>query len=174
MKDNKILLIKPPDRYLENEFVYQQLGPHYLQSFLMQYEIPSDILVLYEDVTSRENRRNGSTESPSTRDLNMLMIDSNGRSFDQPFDHEILGSYAIIGMSVMSPQAPDAYLIIELINRIYPSITTVIGGSHPRYYLDQVTSLSPTFAFDFVVPQDGWAPMLQNTLPNKVRTYPYH
>ena len=87
MKDTKILLIKPPDRYLENEFVYQQLGPHYLQSFLMQYEIPSDILVLYEDVTSRENRRNGSTESPSTRDLNMLMIDSNGRSFEQPFDH---------------------------------------------------------------------------------------
>ena len=161
MKDNKILLIKPPDRYLENEFVYQQLGPHYLQSFLMQYEIPSDILVLYEDVTSRENRINGSTESPSTLDLNMLMIDSNGRSFEQPFDHEILGSYDIIGMSVMSPQAPDAYLIIELINRIYPLITTVIGGSHPRYYLDQVTSLSPTFAFDFIVPQDGWAPMLQ-------------
>ena len=108
MKDNKILLIKPPDRCLENEFVYQQLGPHYLQSFLMQYEIPSDILVLYEDVTARENRINGSTESPSTLDLNMLMIDSNGRSFEQPFDHEILGSYDIIGMSVMSPQAPDA------------------------------------------------------------------
>ena len=89
------------------------------------------------------------------------MIESNGRSFEQPFDHEIFGNYDIIGMSVMSPQAPDAYLLIELINRIYPLITTVIGGSHPRYYLDQVTSLSSTFAFDFVVPQDGWAPMLQ-------------
>ena len=77
MKDNNILLIKPPDRYLENEFVYQQLGPHYLQSFLMQYEIPSDILVLYEDVTSRENRRNGSTESfPIYGDI---VIESNSK-----------------------------------------------------------------------------------------------
>ena len=45
-RKNKILFVKPPDRFLEDEFVYQQLGPHYLQSFLKQYEIPSDILVL--------------------------------------------------------------------------------------------------------------------------------
>ena len=31
---NKILFVKPPDRFLEDEFVYQQLGPHYLQSLL--------------------------------------------------------------------------------------------------------------------------------------------
>ena len=33
-QENKILFVKPPDRFLEDEFVYQQLGPHYLQSFL--------------------------------------------------------------------------------------------------------------------------------------------
>ena len=48
LSENKILFVKPPDRFLEDEFVYQQLGPHYLQSFLKQYEITSDILVFYE------------------------------------------------------------------------------------------------------------------------------
>ena len=59
----------------------------------------------------------------------------------------------------MSPQATDAYLISQLINSLYPQITTVIGGSHPRYYQKQVESLPNSMAFDFIVPQDGWVPI---------------
>ena len=55
----KILFVKPPDRFLEDEFVYQQLGPHYLQSFLKQFEITSDILVLYEQSEVRKKRETG-------------------------------------------------------------------------------------------------------------------
>ena len=62
-------------------------------------------------------------------------------------------------MSVMSPQAPDAYLVSALLNKLYPNITTVIGGSHPRYYRQQVENLPSDIAFDFIVPQDGWLPM---------------
>jgi len=168
MKCKKILFVKPPDRYLEDEFVYQQLGPHYLQSFLAQCEIPSDILVLYERSTARENRLIGLVENPSISDLNMLYLDSDGRSLDESFDHAIFSNYDIIGMSVMSPQAPDAYMLVELINHTYPEITTVIGGSHPRYYRDQVESLPPPLAFDFIVPQDGWVPMF-NIATDKVK-----
>ena len=59
MKKNRILFVKPPDRFLEDEFVYQQLGPHYLQSFLEKYEILSDILVLYEQSDVRNKREAG-------------------------------------------------------------------------------------------------------------------
>ena len=47
--EKKTLFIKPPDIFLENEFVYPQLGPHYLQSYLQEKGIESDILVLYMD-----------------------------------------------------------------------------------------------------------------------------
>ena len=57
----------------------------------------------------------------------------------------------------MTPQAPDAYLLNENIRKAYPHITTVIGGSHARYYQDQVEMLPPNLSFDFIVPQDGWS-----------------
>jgi radical SAM superfamily enzyme YgiQ (UPF0313 family) len=161
MGNSRILFVKPPDRYLDDEFVYQQLGPHYLQSYLEQYGISSDILVLYENRVSRKSRENGETLIPSESDLDMLWLSSDGGVIDAPFDHNIFGNYEIVGLSVMSPQAPDAYLITEILNRVYPGITTVIGGSHPRYYLDQVKSLPLPLAFDFVVPQDGWRPMYE-------------
>ena len=53
---HRLLFIKPPDRFLENEFVYQQLGPHYLQSFLLENGIESDLLVLYERPEARKAR----------------------------------------------------------------------------------------------------------------------
>ena len=158
-KKNKVLFVKPPDRFLENEFVYQQLGPHYLQSFLEQYEIIADILVLYEQPEVRNERELGIIDKLSLDQLNMLFLEGDGNTTDTLFDHSILNNYDIIGMSVMSPQAPDAYLLNELINELYPHITTVIGGSHPRYYQKQVEALPETKAFDFIVPQDGWDPM---------------
>jgi len=158
-RKNKILFVKPPDRFLENEFVYQQLGPHYLQSFLKQYEIPSDILVLYEQSDVRNKRESGEINKISLDDLNMLFLGADGNSKDAAFDSTIFQNYDIVALSVMSPQATDAYLISQLINSLYPQITTVIGGSHPRYYQKQVEALPESMAFDFVVPQDGWVPI---------------
>ena len=158
-KKNKVLFVKPPDRFLENEFVYQQLGPHYLQSFLKQYEIIADILVLYEQPGVRNERELGIIDKISLDQLNMLFLGEDGRCDDYTFDHSILNNYDIIGMSVMSPQAQDAYLLNELINELFPKMTTVIGGSHPRYYQEQVKALPKSMAFDFIVPQDGWGPI---------------
>jgi radical SAM superfamily enzyme YgiQ (UPF0313 family) len=156
---NKILFVKPPDRFLEDEFVYQQLGPHYLQSFLEKYEIFSDIIVLYEQLELRKKREAGEIKELSLEHLNMLFLGADGKSQDKLFDNSILQDYDIVALSVMSPQASDAYLISQLINKLYPHITTVIGGSHPRYYQAQVESLPESKAFDFIVPQDGWGPM---------------
>ena len=141
---HRVLFVKPPDRFLENEFVYQQLGPHYLQSFLQVHGIESDLLVLYERPSIREDRESGILAAPSLDDLNMLFLGADGRTVDDVFDVKIIGDYNIIGLSVMSPQAPDAYLLNKTIKRLYPEITTVIGGSHPRYYQDQVVAVSYT------------------------------
>ena len=161
MKQRHILLVKPPDRFLEDEFVYQQLGPHYLQSFLSQHGIASDILVLYERSDARRARVDSSKEELSLDDLNMLSLSADGKSSDIGFDSTLFENYDVVAMSVMTPQAPDAYLLNNLISREYPDITTVIGGSHPRYYQKQVEALPPNVSFDFIVPQDGWNPMLQ-------------
>lgn len=158
---NGILFVKPPDRFLEDEFVYQQLGPHYLQSFLEQHGISSDILVLYEQPQIRKKRETGEIDELLLDQLNMLFLGADGNHLDTVFDHALLENYNIVGMSVMSPQASDAYLLSELINKCYPHITTVIGGSHPRYYQEQVKTLPESVAFDFIVPQDGWGPMYQ-------------
>ena len=153
--------MKPPDRFQENEFVYQQLGPHFLQSYLEKFGILSDILVLYETEEVRSLRGKGEINEMTLDVLSMLFLSADGKSKDMPFDRSIFQGYDIIGFSVMSPQASDAYLIIQMINKLYPQITTVIGGSHPRYYRTQVESLPESMAFDFIVPQDGWIPMLK-------------
>ena len=156
-KSPKILFIKPPDRFLENEFVYHQLGIHYLQSFLDNFGIQSDILILYERIEERKKKE--TIVKLSLNQLNMLFIGADGKSFDRAFHHSVIENYDIVGMSVMTPQASDAYLLNGLINKFYPHITTVIGGSHPRYYQDQVKVLPEPLSFDFIVPYDGWIPM---------------
>jgi len=158
---HRILFVKPPDRFLDNEFVYQQLGPHYLQSFLAQHGIGSDLAVLYERTEVRESRTSNPCRKSDLEDLNVLLIRDDGRSDDQHFDISIFSEYDIVAMSVMTPQAPDAYLLNQQIKQARPSTVTVIGGSHPRYYEDQVTNLPEEIRFSFVVPQDGWNPMLQ-------------
>ena len=161
MRNNQLLLVKPPDRFLEDEFVYQQLGPNYLHSFLESHNISSDILVLYERSEIRQLRLEEPTKRLSLDDLNMLLVKDDGNSSDIPFDIELFGNYGVVAMSVMTPQAPDAYLLNNAIRTKYPEITSVIGGSHPRYYENQVKTLPQDTSFDFIVPQDGWDPILQ-------------
>ena len=159
MRHRRIVFVKPPDRFLENEFVFQQLGPHYLQSYLELYDIPSDLVVLYERLEVRQQRISGDPIQLSLDDLNMLVINHDGTSADTCFDSHFFASYDVVAMSVMTPQASDAYMLNQLIRKRWPSITTVIGGSHARYYQDKVLTLPQDTAFDFIVPQDGWNPM---------------
>ena len=161
MRNNGLLLVKPPDRFLEDEFVYQQLGPNYLHSFLKSHNIPSDILVLYERSDARQLRLDEPKQRLSLDSLNMLLLTDDGNSSDTPFDIEMFGNYDVVATSVMTPQAPDAYLLNNAIRNRYPQITSVIGGSHPRYYETQVKTLPQDTSFDFIVPQDGWDPILQ-------------
>lgn len=157
-KENKVLFVKPPDRFLENEFTYQQLGAHYLQSFLAEKGIQSDQLVLYEPSEVRKQRELGELTEINLEQLRMLFV-GESEHYDKPFDKKIFENYTTIGLSVMTPQAPDAYLLSKLLNKEYPNLTTIIGGSHPRYYFGSVANLPEEIAFDFVVPQDGWIPM---------------
>jgi len=152
----KTLFVKPPDRFLDDEFVYQQLGPHYLQSYLSSNGFDSDLLVLYQ-----KTFRIVPSMEPSLADLYMLAVFPGGDTYEGKFDIRFFEGYDIVGFSVMTPQAPDAYLLNTALKREYPHITTVIGGSHPRYYQAQVESLPEANRFDFIVPQDGWRPMLQ-------------
>ena len=155
----KILFLKPPDRFLEDEFVYQQLGPHYLQSFLNTENIDSDLAILFEkNRLNKDKTINVGQETLS--DLSILLTKSDGNSYEKDFTIEMLSDYDVIAMSVMTPQAPDAYRLSLEINKKYPHITTVIGGSHARYYMKSVCSLTNNIAFDFIIPHDGWKPML--------------
>ena len=87
---HRVLFVKPPDRFLENEFVYQQLGPHYLQSFLQVHGIESDLLVLYERLSIRKERASGILAALSLDDLNMLFLGADGRLLDDVFDARIV------------------------------------------------------------------------------------
>ena len=169
MKEQRILFVKPPDRFLDNEFVYQQLGPHYLQSFLASKGLASDLLVMYENSSIRTARLDGLVEVTDLSLLNCLFVGADGAHSDNAFDLELFASYDIVAMSVMTPQAPDAYQLNRLIRKHYPHVTTVIGGSHPRYYQDAVTSLPTDTAFDFIVPFDGWQPIFDIASGTRLR-----
>ena len=160
-KPKRVLFVKPPDRFLENEFVYQQLGPHYLQSYLTKHSIESDILVLHRVRNHNTDPASSFSSSTKLSDLTMLWIKQDGATVESSFDEFLFEIYDVVGMSVMTPQAPDAYLLNQFLKKRYPHIITVIGGSHPRYYQKQVCDLPSNIAFDFVVPQDGWSPILK-------------
>jgi len=158
-KKHKVVFVKPPDRFLEEEFVYLQLGPNYLDSYLRERGFAPEHVILYEPKDVRDARTNNQLEEVNLEQLRMLHIDQEGETRDIPFDKAIFANFDIIGASVMSPQAPDAYLLSALWNTEFKHATTVIGGSHPRYYRDQVKALEERLAFDFIVPEDGWKPM---------------
>ncbi len=166
----RILFVKPPDRFLEDEFVYQQLGPNYLQSFLAEHGAPSDLAIFYQSEEARTERSTNPKRPLLLEDLKALLIRSDGTSSDEIFDEKIFLDYEVIAMSVMTPQAPDAYLLNKKIKQLHPGITTVIGGSHPRYYQDQVVALPSELSFDFIVPQNGWQPILDITIGKAEKT----
>ena len=166
----RTLFVKPPDPFLEDEFVYQQLAPHYLQSWLEVHGYPSALLVLYVRA-----RADGSRVSPKRlADCHMLFIEDGEVLLDQPFDSAVFADFDLIAQSVMTPQAEYARWITATVRREQPRARVMIGGSHARYYLEQVIGERGLAACDYVVPHDGWQPLLdvlEAGLPDRGRSH---
>lgn len=152
----RTLFVKPPDPFLQDEFVYQQLAPHYLQAWLTQHDYPSALLVLYQ-----KPRADGSRPTPRRLgDFHMLLIEHGELVLDQPFDGVVLADFDLIALSVMTPQAEYARWLTACARREAPRARVMIGGSHARYYLEEVVNETGVEACDYVVPHDGWRPLL--------------
>ena len=164
----RTLFVKPPDPYLQDEFVYQQLAPHYLQSWLAVHGFASAQLVLYVRA-----RADGSRPLPKRlADCHMLLVEDGEPVLDQPFDSAVFADFDLVAQSVMTPQAEYARWVTATVHREYPRARVMIGGSHARYYLEQVVGDRGLQACDYVVPQDGWQPilaMLNEGLPDRGR-----
>ena len=166
----RTLFVKPPDPYLQDEFVYQQLAPHYLQSWLAVHGFASAQLVLYVRA-----RADGSRPHPQRlADCHMLLVEDGEPVLDQPFDSAVFADFDLVAQSVMTPQAEYARWVTATVHREYPRARVMIGGSHARYYLEQVVGDRGLQACDYVVPQDGWQPilaMLNEGLPDRGRSH---
>ena len=153
----RTLFVKPPDPFLQDEFVYQQLAPHYLQAWLDTHGYSSALLVLYI-----RPRADGSRPSPRRlADCHMLLIEDGELVVDQAFDSSVFAGFDVIAQSVMTPQAEFSSWITATVRREYPRTRVMIGGSHARYYLEQVVAQTGLEACDYVVPHDGWQPLLE-------------
>lgn len=153
----RTLFVKPPDPFLENEFVYQQLAPHYLQSWLNVHGYASAQLVLYVRA-----RADGTRPVPTRlADCHMLLVEDGQPLLDAPFDSAVFADFDLIAQSVMTPQAEYARWVTAAVRREQPHARVMIGGSHARYYLEQVVNERGAAACDYVVPHDGWQPLLE-------------
>ena len=166
----RTLFVKPPDPFLQDEFVYQQLAPHYLQAWLDAHDYASALLVLYI-----RPRADGSRPAPQRlADCHMLLIAEGERVVDAAFDSSVFAGFDLIAQSVMTPQAEFSRWITATVRREYPRARVMIGGSHARYYLEQVVAEAALYACDYVVPHDGWQPLLEVLeagLPDRGRSH---
>lgn len=153
----RTLFVKPPDPFLQEEFVYQQLAPHYLQAWLDAHGHPSDLLVLYVPTGADGERRLPS----ALGDCHMILVRDGRIEREGPFEDAVLAPYGLIALSVMTPQAEYAGWVAAAARREARGCRLMIGGSHARYYLDQVLALPHPDAYDYVVPHDGWQPVLE-------------
>lgn len=152
----RTLFVKPPDPFLQEEFVYQQLAPHYLQAWLDAHGYPSSILVMYV-----QNQTDGKRRAPRTlADCHMILVEDGRVVCDRAFDPGVFVDFELVALSVMTPQAEYAGWITECVRREAPRARVMMGGSHARYYVDQVVALHGDSACDYVVPHDGWQPLL--------------
>lgn len=73
---------------------------------------------------------------------------------DEPetFPIEKIENYDIIGYSCTTPQSKSAINHCKMIKKIFPDKKTVIGGSHAKYYHEELLKNSP---FDFIILGDG-------------------
>lgn len=165
----RTLLVKPPDPFLQAEFVYQQLAPHYLESWLAAHGYPATLVVMYiaPDALGRRS------EPRTLADCHMIVVEDGAVVTDGPFDSAIFDDIDLLALSVMTPQAEYAGWLTAAARKARPGIKVMMGGSHARYYLDQVVTLTGDEACDYVVPHDGWQPlldMLEAGLPDGPRS----
>lgn len=152
----RTLFVKPPDPFLQEEFAYQQLAPHYLQAWLNQHGFESDVLVLYVPSAAEGTR----PEPRSLADCHMLLSRGEQVVADRPFDAQVFADYQLAALSVMTPQAEYGNWLTRCARAANPAIKVMLGGSHARYYLDEVVKQTGEIGFDYIVPQDGWQPIL--------------
>lgn len=152
----RTLFIKPPDPFLQEEFVYQQLAPHYLQAWLDVHDYSSALLVLYVP-TAEDGKR---CDPQTLDDCNMIVVEAGEVVAEGHFDAAALMGYDLVAMLVMTPQAEYAGWVTRAVRVENPRAKVMIGGSHARYYVDEVVKLSGLDAYDYVVPHDGWQPLL--------------
>jgi radical SAM superfamily enzyme YgiQ (UPF0313 family) len=152
----RTLFVKPPDPFLQEEFVYQQLAPHYLQAWLDVHGYPSALMVLY--VPTAEDGKRG--DPRTLDDCNMIVVEEGEVVAEGRFDATALTGFDLVAMSVMTPQAEYAGWVTRAVRVENPCAKVMIGGSHARYYVDEVVKLSGVDAYDYVVPHDGWQPLL--------------
>jgi radical SAM superfamily enzyme YgiQ (UPF0313 family) len=152
----RTLFIKPPDPFLCDEFVYQQLAPHYLQAFIARHGYQADVLVFYLPPAARALK----VVPSSLADFHMLLIGSGQPCRERPFDAGVFADYDLFALSVMTPQAEYAGWITRAVRAAHPQARVMIGGSHARYYLDRLSTDLGDTAADYLVPHDGWQPLL--------------
>lgn len=152
----RTLFVKPPDPFLQQEFTYQQLAPHYLQGWLDVHGYASDVLVLYVPTAANGTRR----EPRALAECHMILVRDGRELCDRPFDAAVLADYDLVALSVMTPQAEYAGWLIAETRRHAPRARVMVGGSHARYYLEDVVAERGEEAADYVVPHDGWQPLL--------------
>ncbi|MCB1746186.1 MAG: radical SAM protein [Gammaproteobacteria bacterium] len=150
------LFVKPPDPFLEEEFVYQQLAPHYLQAWLDHHGYPSRLAVFHCPRDADGRRR----EPRSLDDCHVILIEDGHAISDGPFDPALFEDVDLLALSVMTPQAEYAGWIAAAARAARSTVRVMIGGSHARYYLDQVVAQGGEERADYVVPHDGWQPLL--------------
>ena len=82
LSDPKFLaVIITPGRFLDDEFVYQQLGSHYLHSYLSSNGFDSDLLVLYQKTSQIVPSMEPALADPfyhNRRDIRRFLIDDDG------------------------------------------------------------------------------------------------
>ncbi len=66
-------------------------------------------------------------------------------------DNEWMKGYDAIGVSIMTPQRAEANRLLEFVKQTKPNIKIIAGGSHAKYYLDEMK----TKPWDYIVTHDG-------------------
>ena len=68
-----------------------------------------------------------------------------------------LQDYDAIGVSIMTPQRSEAKNLLDFIDQIHPTVTTIAGGPHVKHYFDDMKDES----WDYLVPWDGTRSILK-------------
>ncbi|MFN3228161.1 MAG: hypothetical protein ACE360_18205, partial [Hyphomicrobiales bacterium] len=118
----RTLLVKPPDPFLQAEFVYQQLAPHYLESWLAAHGYPATLVVMY----IAPDAHGGRAEPRTLADCHMIVVEDGAVVTDGPFDSAIFDDIDLLALSVMTPQAEYAGWLTAAARNARPGIKVMM------------------------------------------------